>query len=66
MLDIAQAVCSEQVDVQKLDADFYAFSAHKMYGPNGVGVLTGKLQSLEQIQPLVFGGKMLKTLRKVN
>ncbi|HGO5822870.1 TPA: aminotransferase class V-fold PLP-dependent enzyme [Mannheimia haemolytica] len=64
VLDIAQAVCSEQVNVQKLDADFYAFSAHKMYGPNGVGVLTGKLQSLEQIQPLVFGGKMLKTLNE--
>ncbi len=62
VLDIAQAVCSEQVDVQKLNADFYAFSAHKMYGPNGVGVLTGKLQSLEQIQPLVFGGKMLKNI----
>ncbi|EXI63006.1 cysteine desulfurase [Mannheimia granulomatis] len=62
LLDIAQAVCSEQVDVQKLDADFYAFSAHKMYGPNGVGVLTGKLQSLEKIRPLVFGGKMLKNI----
>ncbi|QLB19288.1 aminotransferase class V-fold PLP-dependent enzyme [Mannheimia granulomatis] len=62
LLDIAQAVCSEQVDVQKLDADFYAFSSHKMYGPNGVGVLTGKLQSLEQIRPLVFGGKMLKNI----
>lgn len=62
LLDIAQAVCSEQVDMQKLDADFYAFSAHKMYGPNGVGVLTGKLQSLEQIRPLVFGGKMLKNI----
>ncbi|MDD0823626.1 cysteine desulfurase [Mannheimia sp. AT1] len=62
LLDIAQAVCCEQVNVQKLDADFYAFSAHKMYGPNGVGVLTGKLQSLEEIQPLVFGGKMLKTI----
>lgn len=62
MLDIAQAVCSEQVDVQRLDADFYAFSAHKMYGANGVGVLTGKLQSLAQIRPLTFGGKMLKNI----
>lgn len=59
LLDCAQAVCCEKVDVQKLGADFYAFSAHKMYGPTGVGVLTGKLQSLEQIRPLVFGGKML-------
>ncbi|AHG75230.1 cysteine desulfurase [Mannheimia varigena USDA-ARS-USMARC-1296] len=62
MLDIAQAVCCEQIDVNKLNADFYAFSAHKMYGPNGVGVLTGKLQSLEEIRPLVFGGKMLKNI----
>ncbi|VEB26668.1 cysteine desulfurase [Actinobacillus lignieresii] len=50
------------MDVQKLDADFYAFSAHKMYGPTGVGVLTGKLQSLEQIRPLFFGGKMLEDI----
>lgn len=62
VVDMAQAVCCEQIDVQKLDADFYAFSAHKMYGPNGVGVLIGKLQSLEQIRPLVFGGKMLKNI----
>ncbi|WGE32253.1 cysteine desulfurase [Actinobacillus genomosp. 2] len=59
LLDCAQAVCCEKVDVQQLGADFYTFSAHKMYGPTGVGVLTGKLQSLEQIQPLFFGGKML-------
>ncbi len=60
LLDIAQAVSSEKVDVQGLDADFYAFSAHKMYGATGVGVLTGKLQSLEKIRPLMFGGKMLQ------
>lgn len=60
LIDMAQAVCSEIVDVQAIDADFYAFSAHKMYGPNGVGVLTGKLQSLAELRPLVFGGKMLK------
>ena len=53
---------SDLVDVQKLDADFYAFSAHKMYGPTGVGVLMGKLQSLAQIQPLIFGGKMLQNV----
>ena len=59
VLDIAQAVCSERVDTQRIDADFYAFSAHKMYGPTGVGVLMGKWQSLSEIQPLLFGGKML-------
>lgn len=60
VLDIAQAVCCEQVDVQALDADFYAFSAHKMYGPNGVGVLMGKVSSMALLQPLMFGGKMLQ------
>lgn len=60
LLDCAQAVCCEKVDVQVLDADFYAFSAHKMYGPNGVGVLMGKLASLEQLKPLFYGGKMLQ------
>lgn len=62
VLDVAQAVCSEQFDVQALDADFYAFSAHKMYGPTGVGVLMGKKASLAQLQPLFFGGKMLHTV----
>lgn len=62
VLDVAQAVCCEQIDVQALDADFYAFSAHKMYGPSGVGVLIGKLSSLEQLQPLFFGGKMLQDI----
>ena len=62
VLDMAQAVCSEKVDIQRLDADFYAFSAHKIYGPTGVGVLIGKLQSLAELRPLVFGGKMLKNI----
>lgn len=62
LLDVAQAVCSETFDAQQLDADFYAFSAHKMYGPTGVGVLMGKMQSLAQIRPLFFGGKMLQTV----
>lgn len=62
VLDIAQAVCTEQVDTQALDADFYALSAHKMYGPNGVGALIGKRESLEQLRPLFFGGKMLATI----
>lgn len=62
LLDIAQAVCTEQVDCVKLDADFYAFSAHKLYGPTGVGVLIGKNEALAQLRPLFFGGKMLKTV----
>jgi cysteine desulfurase/selenocysteine lyase len=48
-----------QIDVQKLDVDFYAFSAHKMYGPNGVGVLFGKKKWLEQMPPYQGGGEMI-------
>lgn len=60
VLDIAQAVCSEKVNTTALDADFYVFSAHKLYGPTGVGVLIGKLNSLEQLRPMFYGGKMVK------
>ncbi|MDN4853419.1 cysteine desulfurase [Pediococcus pentosaceus] len=58
VLDAAQAVGHLPLDVQKLDADFLAFSGHKMYGPTGVGVLYGKRKWLEQVEPLRFGGKM--------
>lgn len=62
VLDLAQAVCTEKVDCTQLDADFYAFSAHKIYGPTGVGVLMGKQESLTQLRPLFFGGKMLQDI----
>lgn len=62
VLDIAQAVCTEKVDIQRLDADFYAFSAHKIYGPTGVGALLGKRESLELLRPLFYGGKMLQNV----
>lgn len=58
-VDGAQAVQHIPVDVQALDADFYAFSAHKMYGPNGVGVLYGKRKWLEQLPPYQGGGEMI-------
>lgn len=58
-IDGAQAVQHIPVDVQELDADFYAFSAHKMYGPNGVGVLYGKKKWLEQLPPYQGGGEMI-------
>jgi cysteine desulfurase/selenocysteine lyase len=58
-VDGAQAVQHIPVDVQMLDADFYAFSAHKMYGPNGVGVLYGKRKWLEQMPPYQGGGEMI-------
>lgn len=59
LIDGAQAVQHIPVDVQEIDADFYAFSAHKMYGPNGVGVLYGKKEWLEQMPPYQGGGEMI-------
>ncbi len=61
-VDCAQAVSHCVIDVQKLGADFYSFSSHKFYGPTGLGVLMGKLASLELLQPLNFGGKMVETV----
>jgi cysteine desulfurase/selenocysteine lyase len=58
-VDGAQAVQHLQIDVQLLDCDFYAFSAHKMYGPNGVGVLFGIKKWLEQMPPYQGGGEMI-------
>jgi cysteine desulfurase / selenocysteine lyase len=59
LIDGAQAIPHLQVDVQDLDADFYCFSAHKMYGPMGIGVLCGKAQWLEQLPPYQGGGEMI-------
>lgn len=58
-VDGAQAVQHIPVNVQELDADFYAFSAHKMYGPNGIGILYGKRKWLEQMPPYQGGGEMI-------
>ena len=58
-VDGAQAAQHLKVDVQDLDVDFYAFSAHKMYGPNGVGVLYGKRDLLDAIPPYQGGGEMI-------
>ena len=58
LVDGAQSVPHMVVDVEDLDIDFLAFSAHKMYGPTGVGVLYGKKELLNQIHPIEFGGGM--------
>ena len=58
VVDGAQSVPHMKVDVQKLDIDFLAFSAHKMSGPTGVGVLYGKYELLENMKPIIFGGGM--------
>ncbi|WP_017185174.1 cysteine desulfurase [Alkalibacillus haloalkaliphilus] len=59
VVDGAQSVPHMSVDVQDLDVDFYAFSAHKMCGPTGVGVLYGKQSLLEEMEPVEFGGEMI-------
>lgn len=59
LIDGAQAISHLSVDVQSLDADFYAFSGHKMYGPTGIGVLYGKRELLEAIPPFMGGGDMI-------
>lgn len=60
LIDAAQATPHQKIDVQNLDCDFLAFSAHKMYGPTGVGVLYGKRTILEAIPPYQGGGEMIK------
>jgi cysteine desulfurase/selenocysteine lyase len=59
LVDGAQAINHFSVDVQNIEADFYAFSAHKMYGPNGVGVLYGRKELLDQMPPYQGGGEMI-------
>jgi cysteine desulfurase/selenocysteine lyase len=59
LVDGAQSVPHTPVDVQALDADFYAFSGHKVYGPTGVGVLYGKEEWLEKLPPYQGGGEMI-------
>lgn len=62
MLDGAQAVAHQKVDVQELDCDFYAFSGHKMFGPTGIGVLYGKTEYLDKMPPYQGGGDMIRTV----
>ncbi|MFO8110590.1 MAG: aminotransferase class V-fold PLP-dependent enzyme [Thermoplasmata archaeon] len=60
MLDAAQSVPHQTIDVKKLDVDFLAFSVHKMLGPTGVGVLYGRKELMEELNPLVVGGGSIK------
>jgi len=62
LVDGAQAVPHQRVDLAKLDCDFYAFSAHKMYGPTGIGVLVGRESLLEAMPPWQGGGDMILTV----
>ncbi|MGP6381140.1 cysteine desulfurase SufS [Yersinia bercovieri] len=62
LVDGAQAVMHQAVDVQALDCDFYLFSGHKLYGPSGIGILYGKSALLQQMPPWEGGGSMIKTV----
>ncbi|WP_114193926.1 cysteine desulfurase SufS [Edaphovirga cremea] len=60
LVDGAQAVMHQSVDVQALDCDFYVFSGHKLYGPTGIGILYGKAALLEEMPPWEGGGSMIR------
>lgn len=62
LIDACQYIVHNKVDVQQLDCDFLAFSAHKTYGPTGVGVLYGKNEILNDMPPYQFGGDMVDTV----
>ncbi|MCU0690925.1 MAG: cysteine desulfurase [Polyangiaceae bacterium] len=62
LVDGAQAVPHEPVDVRALDCDFYVFSGHKIYGPTGIGVLYGKAAQLERLPPYQLGGDMIRSV----
>lgn len=64
LVDAAQAVLHETVDVTVLDADFLAFSGHKMMAPMGIGVLYGKEKLLEEMPPFLTGGEMIETVTR--
>lgn len=62
LIDGAQSVPHFAVDMQKIDCDFFVFSAHKMYGPTGIGVLYGKEEWLEKLPPYQGGGEMIENV----
>jgi cysteine desulfurase / selenocysteine lyase len=62
LIDGAQGIVHEGIDVQDLDAEFYAFTGHKLYGPSGIGVLWGKLDLLNSMPPYQGGGDMIENV----
>ena len=62
LIDGCQAIVHQMVDVQALDADFYVFSGHKLYGPTGIGILHGKAERLAALPPYQGGGEMIGTV----
>lgn len=66
VIDGSQSVAHMAVDVQKLDADFFAFSGHKMLSPMGIGVLYGRYEILDQMPPFLMGGDMIEYVEEQN
>lgn len=64
VVDGAQHFTHQRVDVKKLDCDFYCWSAHKTFGPSGVGIMYGKYNLLDKMQPIFFGGDMAHNVSK--
>lgn len=64
LIDAAQSIAHLPIDVQTLDCDFLTFSAHKMFGPSGVGVLWARQALLENMNPVIVGSHMIKTVTK--
>jgi cysteine desulfurase / selenocysteine lyase len=62
LMDAAQFISQKKIDVQMLDVDFLVFSAHKLFGPFGFGVLYGKKEILNQMPPYQYGGAMISTV----
>lgn len=66
LVDGAQLICHHQVDVTKLDVDFLCFSAHKLYGTFGLGILYSKKEHLEVMKPVRYGGNMVSYIKDLN
>lgn len=66
IVDAAQSVAHDRTDVQALDCDFLIFSGHKMYAPMGIGVLYGKLELLDKLEPFMTGGDMILSVHEQN
>jgi cysteine desulfurase/selenocysteine lyase len=66
LLDASQSIGHMRIDVKDLDVDFMVFSGHKMYGPTGVGVVYGKQELLEELQPFKVGGGMIESVNRDN
>ena len=64
IIDGAQGIVHEKVNVKDIDCDFYVFSSHKIYGPTGIGVLYGKAEELAQLPPFNGGGEMIESVTK--